>query len=84
MGNSYRMRVAAHKEPNIFQIMAQSFYITTWTLAHKSLQDADVVIEPDMEHITSSDFKMADKAIHHGREAAEKALPEIRRKLAEL
>jgi NTE family protein len=84
MGNSYRLRIAAHKEPNIFQIMAQSFYITTWTLAHKSLQDADVVIEPDMDHITSGDFKMADKAIQHGHEAAEKALPEIRKKLAEL
>lgn len=84
MGKSYKMRVAAQKEPNIFQIMMQSFYITTWSLAHKSLAGADVVIEPELQNITSSDFKLAGKAIYRGREAAEKALPEIRKKLAEL
>ncbi len=84
MGDSYKMRVAAHKEPNIFQIMMQSFYITTWALAHTSLGGADVVIEPELGAITSSDFKLAGKAIYRGREAAERALPEIRKKLAEL
>jgi NTE family protein len=84
MGTSYKMRVAAHKEPNIFQTMMQSFFITTWQLAHMSLSGADVVIEPDMEHITSSDFKLADELVEHGRIAAMKALPEIRKKLAAL
>jgi predicted acylesterase/phospholipase RssA len=43
-----------------------------------------VVIEPDMEHISSSDFKLAEELVDHGRTAAEKALPEIKRKLAAL
>jgi NTE family protein len=84
MGKTYQARVAAKKEPNLFQIMMQSFFITTWSLAHVSLIGADVVIEPDMEHITSSDFKLAEELVDHGRIAAEKALPEIRKKLAEL
>ena len=84
MGDSYKMRVAAHKEPNVFQILMQSFYITTWTLARYSLTSADAVIEPDLPHITSSDFKMAAQAIEYGRLAAEKALPEIKRKMAEV
>jgi NTE family protein len=84
MGKAYQARVAVKKEPNLFQIMMQSFYITTWSLAHLSLEGANVVIEPEMEHITSSDFKMAAELIDHGRIAAEKALPEIKKKIAEL
>jgi NTE family protein len=83
-GDLYRMRVSTNKEPNLFQVLMQSFFVTTWTLARLSLQAADIVIEPDMPHISFSDFKMAGKAIYLGREAAEKALPEIRKKLAEL
>jgi NTE family protein len=79
-----RERIAKKKDPNLLQIAMQSLYITTYALAHNSLSGADVAIEPDLGSITSSDFKLAGKAIYRGREAAEKALPEIRRKLAEL
>jgi NTE family protein len=84
IGSSYKMRAVAHKEPNIFQILMQSFYITTWTLAHTSLRSADVVIEPEIDHITSSDFRLAPELVAQGQKAAEKALPEIRKKLEEL
>jgi NTE family protein len=73
-----------HRPPNLLQIMMQSMYIMTWALAHTSLAAADVAIEPDLGGISSSDFKLAARMIYLGREAAEKALPEIKRKLAEL
>jgi NTE family protein len=84
LGKAYQARIAMHKPPNLLQIMMQSIYITTWALAHASLAAADVAIEPDLGSITSSDFKLAARMIYQGREAAEKALPEIKKKLAEL
>lgn len=84
MNPAYQARIDAKKQPNLFQIITQSFYITTWSLASKSLSGADVVIEPSLAGITFGDFKLAGKAVYHGREAAERALPEIKRKLAEL
>ena len=57
MGKSSQKRLKAHKEPNIFQIMMQSFYITTYSLARSSLGEADIVIEPDMPHIGAGDFQ---------------------------
>jgi NTE family protein len=84
LGKAYQARVALHKPPNLLQIMMQSIYITTWALAHSCLTGADIAIEPDLGDITSSDFKLAGKMIYRGREAAEAALPELKRKLAQL
>ena len=83
LGKAYQARVAMHRPPNLLQIMMQSMYIMTWALAHTSLAAADVAIEPDLGNISSSDFKLAARMIYLGREAAEKALPEIKKKLAE-
>lgn len=77
-------RAAQHKEPNLLHILMQSIYITTYALAHNSMAAADVAIEPEVGHISAADFKRADEFIRLGREAGEKALPEIRKKLAEL
>ncbi|OGO01025.1 MAG: hypothetical protein A2Y90_05455 [Chloroflexi bacterium RBG_13_52_12] len=84
MGKTYRHRVEAHKEPNIFQIMMQSIYITTYSVARNSLVDADVVIEPDLGHIGAGDFNKAQELIDYGRQSAHEAIPEIKRKLAEM
>ncbi len=84
MGKSSKQRVEARKEPNIFQIMMQSIYITTYSLARSSLEHADIVIEPDLSHIGAGDFNKARELITRGREAAEEALPEIKRKLESL
>lgn len=84
MDEASRLRAAAHKEPNIFQILMQSYYIATYALAQGSLADADIVIEPELTNITSTDFRLAGKAIYRGRKAAEKMMPELKKKLAEL
>jgi NTE family protein len=81
MGKIGKERAQAHKEPNIFQVMMQSIYITTYSLARTSLGNADVAIEPDLAHIGAGDFNKAREMITRGREAAQKAIPEIKRKL---
>jgi len=83
MGKTYRHRVEAHKEPNIFQIMMQSIYITTYAVARNSLTDADIVIEPDLTNIGAGDFNKAQELITRGQQAAQEAIPEIKRKLEE-
>jgi NTE family protein len=83
MGKAYRQRIEMHKEPNIIQVMMQWLYITTYTVGRLAMEKADVVIEPDLMHIGSSEFNRAQELIQHGREAARKALPEIKRKLGE-
>jgi len=83
MGKTSQERVRAHKEPNIFQIMMQSIYITTYSLARTSLIDADIVIEPDLTNIGAGDFSKAQELITRGQQAAQNAIPEIKRKLEE-
>lgn len=84
MSKTGQKRVSAHKEPNIFQIMMQSIYITTYSLARNSLEHADIVIEPDVYHLGAGDFSKARELITRGRRAAQDAIPEIKRKLEEL
>lgn len=73
-----------HKEPNIFQVILQSIYISTYSLAQTSLTHADVVIEPDLTDIGAGDFNKTREMLRRGREAGQKAIPEIKRKLGDL
>ncbi len=84
MGESGQKRARAHKDPNIFQVMIQSVYITTYSLAQGNLKAADVIIEPDLSNIGAGDFHKAAELIKHGQEAARKAIPEIKKKLEKL
>ncbi len=84
MGKTSQKRVSVHKEPNIFQIMMQSIYITTYSLSRNSLESADIVIEPDLSNIGAGDFNKARELITRGRQAAQNAIPEIKRKLENL
>ena len=84
MGKSSQKRLKADKEPTLLQILMQSFYITTYALAQRSLGEADIVIEPHMPHLGAGDFSKAGEMIIHGQHAAREALPEIKRKLGEL
>ncbi len=81
MGKTSQKRVTARKELNIFQIMMQSIYITTYSLSRNSLENADIVIEPDLSNIGAGDFNKARELITRGRRAAQNAIPEIKRKL---
>jgi NTE family protein len=74
----------SYKEPNIFQIIMQSIYITTYSLVRTSMEDADIVIQPDMADIGAGDFHKARELIMRGEQAAQSAIPEIKEKLAYL
>jgi NTE family protein len=84
MSKSSEKRLKAHKEPNIFHIMMQSLYITTYVVARSSLANADIVIEPDLRHLGAGDFQKAGEMILMGQESAADVIPEIKRKLKEL
>jgi NTE family protein len=83
LGRSTEKRIKSRKEPNIFHVMMQSLYITTYTVAHNSLADADIVIEPDLKGIGAADFQKAGEMILMGQEAAADAISRIKRKLGE-
>ena len=80
-GKTSQERVGTRKAPNIFQVIMQSIYITTYSLARNSLESADIVIEPDLSNIGAGDFNKARELITRGRQAAQNAIPEIKRKL---
>ena len=70
------------REPNIFSIMMKAFYILDSKFIETSLSAADAVIEPDVVHISFTDFQRAEECIEKGAVAARKVIPEIRRKLS--
>ncbi len=69
------------KEPHIFHVLLQSIYIGTYALVARSMEEADVIIEPRVVHIGSGDFHHAQECIRQGELAAQRAVPEIMRKL---
>ncbi len=81
MGKNSRKRVLAGKPPNVFQVLTQTIYIATYSMAAAALATADVAIEPDMEDINVGDFNRGREIITTGREATEAAIPEITAKL---
>jgi NTE family protein len=71
-----------HKEPGIFQIMAQSIYIATYLAAQTSSGNADIVIRPHVAHIGPGDFHRGGEGVLEGELAAVDCLPNIKRHLA--
>lgn len=83
-GRVSRARGRARKEPNIFQVLLQTLYISSASLVKSNLKEADFVIEPRVAHIGAGDFNRGQEFIEQGELAAESAIPEIKRKLAAL
>ena len=72
------------KEPSIFHVLMQSIYITTYAMAQHNLEDADIVIEPDIAHLGAGDFQKAKELIRRGGQATQNAIPEIKKRLENL
>lgn len=72
------------KEPNIINIIIQSIHIGTYSLVRSSLEEADIVIEPEVAHIGAGDFQHAPECILQGELAAQSSINEIKRKLKDL
>jgi NTE family protein len=67
-----------HGLPNLFQIIQRSLGIMEDTIINIGLEEADVVIQPNVHNIKMLDFDKARQAIRAGEKAAKKALPKIR------
>jgi len=73
---SYRGEV--QKTPkNVMGIMAKILNITSWEIAKDKMNDADVLILPEVREIAPYSNNDAKMCIARGREAAKDALPEI-------
>jgi len=71
----------ATKAPNIFSVIMQSMYISSYLLVESCLKEADIVIEPQVVHIGVGDFHQAQECILQGELAAQNSIPEIKRLL---
>lgn len=69
-------------EPGIFEVIMQTIYIVSTYVAKDSLEGADIVIEPDVARFKLSDFHKVDECVKLGEEAADNAVPCIKRLLA--
>lgn len=68
--------------PNIIQIIVQSIYIGTNCLTRNSIENADVVINPEVSRFGAGEFTKVEEIIFEGRRAAVEAMPGIREALA--
>lgn len=67
---------------DLMRVLLQTFSIMGRSINHFELREADVVLRPRLNGVSSADFAARSRAIQAGREAATAALPEIRRRLA--
>ena len=72
---------AGIKAPSLIGVIVQSIYIGTYSLARSCLEDADIVIEPQVAHIGYGDFHRAQECIQQGELAARESIPEMKRRL---
>lgn len=69
------------KEPGIFTVIANSFYMRSHVLAEICSAGADAVIKPRLAHIGPFDLLHAEEVIRLGGQAAMESMAEIKRKL---
>ena len=66
---------------NIFDVLIQSIEIMEEEIRRRTLIDVDILIQPEVSHIGSFKFDLAEEAVRLGREAAYRHLPKIKRAL---
>lgn len=67
--------------PGMYEVLLQSFEIMGRALAEQEALTADLVLRPDTSNFASSDFGSRREMIQLGYEAAQHALPDLRRRL---
>jgi NTE family protein len=76
-----REREAPFEYKRGIDLMLRTAFIMMKTLREIQLEEADVVVQPQVMDIHWADFRNPDKLVERGREAAIAALPEIRKVL---
>jgi len=76
---SYLTKNTEAREPSLFQVMAQSIYITTYLNARVVSEGADVLVHPNLAHIAPGEFYRARECILEGELAAVDSLARIKK-----
>lgn len=79
--NRHNTSKPLNKAPNIFKVTKQTIHIARYQLVRASLIGADIVIEPQMTHISFGDYHRAEECILQGELAAQSSIPEIKKQL---
>jgi NTE family protein len=69
---------------DLMDMLLQTFTIMSRSINRFELRDADVVVRPSLVGMSSADFTARKRAIQAGRDAALRALPELRARIAAL
>ncbi len=69
--------------PNIPDIIVRTLQATEYVIAQQSALQADIIIHPDLSGINWFELYQVNKLLRAGEEAAYKALPEIKKLIAE-
>ncbi len=69
---------------DLMHMLLQTFTIMSRSINRFELRDADVVLRPSLAGLSSADFTARKRAIQAGREAALRALPALRARIAAL
>ncbi|NDC60546.1 MAG: patatin-like phospholipase family protein [Betaproteobacteria bacterium] len=70
------------KTSDIFKVLLQTFSIMGKSISQLELQQAQVVIRPELPNVGSAEFSARKKSIEAGRAAMKLALPQIKAALA--
>lgn len=74
----------ASDPPNdAFRMLLQTFAIMGRSINGFELRDADVIVRPRLDGVSSADFTARRRAIQAGREAAQAVLPQLKQRIAE-
>jgi NTE family protein len=66
---------------DVMKMLLQTFAIMGRSINYFELREADIVLRPVLAGVSSADFSSRLKAIQAGRDAATKALPELRARI---
>lgn len=68
---------------DMIDVLMQTFTIMGTAIASHELTEADVVVQPDITHLNSTDFESRHLAVLEGERAGYAAVPALRQKIAE-
>ena len=68
--------------PGMYEVLLQSFEIMGRALSEQEATGAEIVLRPDTSAFASTDFNARRDLIQPGYGAAQRALPELRRRLS--
>ncbi len=74
-----RERETSYEYKRGVDLMLRTAYIMMKRLRELNLEEADVIIQPDVTDIHWADFRSPERLVERGREAAIEALPRIRK-----